>query len=75
MAFIILDIETDLGMRRIEARAEKDRIEQEDWDFFDRVRKAFVDRAKKYPERIQLIDATCSVEQVQQKIKSLLEIL
>jgi dTMP kinase len=72
---IILDIETDLGMRRIEARVEKDRIEQEDWDFFERVRKAFVDRAKKYPERIKLIDATCSVEEVQQKIKSLLEAL
>ncbi len=34
-------------MQRIEARAEKDRIEQEDWNFFERVRKSFVDRAKK----------------------------
>ena len=70
---IILDIETILGMQRIETRPEKDRIEQEDWVFFERVRKAFVDRAKKYPERIKLIDATCSIEEVQQKIKSLLE--
>ena len=70
---IILNIETDLGMQRIEARAEKDRIEQEDWDFFERVRKSFVDRAKKYPQRIKLIDASCSIEEVQQKIKLLLE--
>jgi len=70
---IILDIETHLGMQRIEARAEKDRIEQEDWDFFERVRKSFVDRSTKYPERIKLIDAACSIEEVQQKIKSLLE--
>ncbi len=70
---IILDVEAELGMNRISSRLEKDRIEQEDWEFFNRVRRAFIDRAKKFPQRIKLLDATSSIEEVQQNIQLLLE--
>ena len=49
--------------RRAGAR-EADRIEQQDLDFFERVRAAYADRAAKAPQRIVRIDASGTVEQV-----------
>jgi dTMP kinase len=49
--------------RRAGAR-EADRIEQQDLDFFERVRAAYAARAAKAPQRIVRIDASGTVEQV-----------
>jgi dTMP kinase len=45
-------------MQRVESRGEKDRIEQESLDFFNRVRNAYIARSEQYPERIKLIDSS-----------------
>ncbi len=49
--------------RRAGAR-EADRIEQQDLDFFERVRAAYARRAEQAPQRIVRIDASGTVEQV-----------
>ncbi len=49
--------------RRAGAR-EADRIEQQDLDFFERVRAAYARRAEQAPRRIVRIDASGTVEQV-----------
>ena len=49
--------------RRAVAR-EADRIEQQDLDFFERVRAAYARRAEQAPQRIVRIDASGTVEQV-----------
>lgn len=49
--------------RRAGAR-EADRIEQQDLDFFERVRDAYARRAAQAPQRIVRIDASGTVEQV-----------
>lgn len=49
--------------RRASAR-EADRIEQQDLDFFERVRDAYARRAAQAPHRIVRIDASGTVEQV-----------
>ncbi len=66
---LLLDLNVDVGMTRIEARSNKDRIEQEERDFFERVRQVFVDRSEQYPERIKLVDASASIDQVSQQIQ------
>ena len=71
----MLDVGVDIGMTRIESRQSKDRIEKEEREFFERVRSAFIDRSKLYPERIKLIDASQSIEQVQQQIQLFIEAL
>ncbi|OIR25434.1 dTMP kinase, partial [Bathymodiolus thermophilus thioautotrophic gill symbiont] len=48
---LLLDIPVDIGMRRVESRGEKDRIEQESLDFFNRVRNTYIARSEQYPER------------------------
>ena len=70
---LLLDVGVDIGMTRIESRKSKDRIEKEERDFFERVRSVFIDRSKLYPERIKLIDASKSIEQVQQQIQLFIE--
>ena len=72
---LLLDVGVDIGMTRIESRKSKDRIEKEERDFFERVRSVFIDRSKLYPERIKLIDASKSIEQVQQQIQLFIEAL
>jgi len=72
---LLLDVGVDIGMTRIESRQSKDRIEKEEREFFERVRSVFIDRSKLYPERIKLIDASQSIEQVQQQIQLFIEAL
>ena len=69
----LLDLSVDIGMKRIKLRSEKDRIEQEDRDFFKRVREVFIRRSQKHPQRIKLVDATVKISQVSQQIHSYLE--
>ena len=72
---LLLDISVDIGMTRIEARDIKDRIEQEERAFFERVRSVFINRSKLYPDRIKLINADRSIEKIQNQIQLLLESL
>jgi dTMP kinase len=71
---LLLDIPADLGMRRTEKRGiEKDRIEQERMDFFERVRRVYLNRATENPQRIKIIDASQPVSAVQDQIHRVLD--
>ncbi|WP_202753127.1 dTMP kinase [Bathymodiolus thermophilus thioautotrophic gill symbiont] len=72
---LLLDIPVDIGMRRVESRGEKDRIEQESLDFFNRVRNSYIARSEQYPERIKLIDASQNVENISNEIQKILKTL
>lgn len=63
-----LDMPVTLSQKRIARRVVLDRFEQEKSQFFERVRTTFLTRAKQYPERIVLIDATQSIEHIRQQI-------
>ena len=70
---LLLDLSVDIGMTRIEARSAKDRIEQEERAFFERVRKVFIDRSQQYPQRIKLVDASVGISEVSHQIHTYLE--
>jgi dTMP kinase len=72
---LLLDVSVEVGMQRIEARSAKDRIELEERAFFERVRSVFISRSETFPERIKLIDATGSVDDIQSKIRALIDSL
>ena len=71
----LLDVSVEVGMERIESRAAKDRIELEERAFFERVRSVFVSRSEAFPDRIKLIDANESVEGIQSKIRTYIDLL
>lgn len=70
---LLLDLPAELGLRRASGRSEADRIEQESIEFFERVRQAYLDRARTEDGRFEVIDASGSIEQVWSQIEEVLE--
>ena len=54
---LLLDVTRETSLERTKKRRELDRIETEGDEFFERVRVAYLERARKYPDRIKIIDA------------------
>ena len=69
---IILDAPVEIGRARAGSRSAPDRIEKEKDDFFQRVRKAYIELANSNPHRICLIDASKTLPEVQQQINDVL---
>jgi len=61
---LLFDVPVELGMERVAGRAQADRFEVESIRFFERVRKAYLDRAEANPQRFSVIDASQDQEQV-----------
>lgn len=57
--------------RRTAAMAEPDRFEQEDLDFFARVRAVYLARAARDPKRIRLVDAGATVEDIRKTLEQI----
>ena len=70
---LLLDVPVEVGLERAGNRSAPDRFEREDGEFFQRVRKAYLDAAAREPERIRVVDAGQSLEQVEQKIAKILQ--
>ena len=65
---LILDVPVELGLERAGKRSEPDRFELEKKDFFNRVRQAYLRMAENNPQRYKIIDASLSLDDVQQQI-------
>ena len=70
---ILLDMPVDDGLSRAGARSQPDRFEQEQQAFFERVRNAYLERARQEPDRFHVIDAAPALEQVQAQIAEALD--
>ena len=65
---ILLDAPINIGRERAGKRSTPDRFEQERDAFFNRVRDAYLVRAKADPDRIKLVDASGDLGSVQGQI-------
>lgn len=72
---ILLDAPIEVGMSRAKKRGALDRFEQEQMDFFDRVRKAYLRQAEEHAHRFLIVDAAKDLPEVQQQISSQLQTL
>lgn len=70
---ILLDFDVEEGLRRNRDAQKDDRFEQETIDFHNRVRQGFHQIAKEEPERIKLVDASQSREEVSREIIKIVE--
>jgi len=61
---LVLDLPLEPAFERLDGRGERDRFEQEDDAFFERVRRAYVELADREPRRVHLVDATGDVDAV-----------
>lgn len=66
---LLLDIDIDVGLARARERGELDRIESEQRQFFEAVRRGYLSLAEQDPQRFAVIDASPRLDQVQMAIK------
>ncbi len=73
---ILLDADFEVGMKRARQRGKLDRFEQEQREFFEKIRQAYLQLAQQQPRRFAVIDASQDLasiqQQIQQQINSLL---
>jgi dTMP kinase len=75
---ILLDIEPEIGLRRARARnrlqvENEGRFEDEHLHFYERIRNGYLELAAKSPDRIRVIEAAGPVEDVDRRIRAVLE--
>jgi dTMP kinase len=76
---ILLDIDTKTGLTRARERnntqaEDEGRFEAEELEFYERVRQGYLKLAERSPERIKVVPAAGSVDEVQSAIRRVLEI-
>ncbi len=69
---LLLDLPVREGLARAGRRGLNDRFESEDLAFFQRVRSAYLDLAKRHPQRYRVIDADRPVEVVRGAVEGTL---
>jgi len=68
---ILLDLNVEVGLKRNRGIHKADRLELEDKAFHKKVRNGYLEIAGKEPERIKLIDASKSIEEIHGEIVSI----
>ncbi len=70
---LLLDIPVEIGLERANDRGDPDRFEQEQQDFFNRVRAGYLSLANENSDRYVVIDASQELQGVQTDIASALD--
>jgi len=68
---IVFDVETETAIKRVGEI--KDRLEQEGIEFHKKLRKGYLELAKRFPQRIKVINANLSIEEVFSQVINALE--
>ena len=69
---LLFDTPVEVGISRAKHRSKADRFESETVNFFEQVRREYLELARSEPERFQVIDANRPLSQIQKDINSLL---
>ena len=73
---LLFDVPTQVSRERLERTGRPpDKFEREHAAFFDRVRDAYLDRARAEPHRLRVIDSTQPIDAVRNAIARALEVL
>ncbi len=66
----VFDVDVETSMKRV--GKEKDRMESAGVEFHNRVRQGYLELAKQEPQRIKVIDATKSIEEIHDEVINIL---
>ena len=69
---LLFDIPVEVARQRLSNNITLDRFEQEKADFFEKVRQAYLERYRKYPQRFALIDAAQTPDKVKLDLEKIL---
>ncbi len=70
---LLLDAPVSVGMSRAQERGELDRFEQEQQVFFERVRAAYLRLARESSGRYRVVDASCTLLEVEEQLVTICE--
>ena len=70
---LYFDVPTAIARQRIGHLRVADRFERESDDYFERVRQAYLARARAHPRRIRVIDASNRLETVKKQVEDILK--
>lgn len=70
---VLLDLPVEQGLARTGERGGPDRFETEAGEFFDRVRRGYLELAEREPDRFRLVDAGQSQDTVRRRAAELLD--
>ncbi len=68
---LYLDVTVESGKSRTSAVKSADRFEKEQDRFFQQVREAYLQRARRFPQRIRVIDANQPLDKVKESIEEI----
>jgi len=72
---LYFDVPVEVGQQRVSQIKNVDRFEKEQADFFQRVRAAYLDRARQFPERIKRIDSSQPLAEVKAAVEQTLKVV
>ncbi len=72
---LYFDVPVEVGQLRVDQNRPKDRFENEQAEFFRRVRTAYLNRARQFPERIKIIDSSLALADVKAAVERTMQTL
>ena len=70
---LLLDVPVEVGLARAGKRGNLDRFEQEQVEFFERVRQCYLGMAAEHAGRYRVVDASVPLEQVQSQLEEIIK--
>lgn len=67
----VFDVDSIVAQKRVGET--KDRLEKEGLEFHKKVRMGYLELAKKYPNRIKVVDANLTIEEVFEQVKKIID--
>ena len=68
-ATLLFDVPVEISLARLASAREPDKFERENAAFFDKLRQAYLTRAKENPARFHIIDANQALDKVKQSVE------
>ena len=70
---LLFDVPVEISFPRVKARGELDRFEQEELDFHNRIREAYLELAEQNVSRIKIVDSSQKIECMQKNVEQIIE--
>jgi dTMP kinase len=66
---LYFDVPVETARERLDSARSADRFEREQGEFFARVREGYLARARRFPQRIRIVDSTVALPDVQRTLR------
>lgn len=70
---LLFDVEVAIAHQRVRTHSQPDRFEQEQLDFFERVRAMYLQRAAQYPARFGIVRTDQTIEAIRSELTTLIQ--